>query len=60
MIIDITNNGGGDTGYWINSIVKLLISEPKTYLKNGLVVGGEESTKRIKAKNLVEVPPSVQ
>ncbi|WP_202711199.1 S41 family peptidase [Sporosalibacterium faouarense] len=50
LIIDIRGNGGGDSRYWQNHLVPMLINEPLYNTQYVLLTGGEFTEDFVKAK----------
>ncbi|WP_052414763.1 S41 family peptidase [Paenibacillus sp. FSL R5-0345] len=54
LILDIRGNGGGNSSYWRNNMVPLLINKPITYNTYSLYRGGDYSEAFMQARRLTE------
>ncbi|OMD41522.1 hypothetical protein BSK52_10785 [Paenibacillus odorifer] len=54
LILDIRGNGGGNSSYWRNNMVPLLINKPITYNTYSLYRGGDYSEAFMQARRLSE------
>ncbi|MFC3747505.1 S41 family peptidase [Paenibacillus sp. GCM10012306] len=57
LIIDIRGNGGGNSSYWSNYIVPLLIQEPITYNTYYLYRGGTFADEFLNARGILSLEP---
>jgi len=57
LIIDIRKNGGGNSLYWRNYIVPLLLNKSVNYNTYSLIRGGEYSEPFLKARNFQNIRP---